>query len=838
MASIAVKGGVVLIPTGIRLYLHPFLNHTMKNSILYFLVLFLTSNVVLAEIPEGIRGRGVIAGQVIDSLSLDPVEYATVAIYHHDSRKLINGLITDLTGSFRVKGLEPAGYDLEISFIGYKKLNINNLILSESQPSIDLGKINLQRTALNLNEVEIVDGTPAIEYQIDRKVIHVDKQITAISGTAVDILESVPSVNVDLEGNVTLRGSSGFTVLVDGKPSVLDATDILNQIPASSIADIEIITNPSAKYDPDGTAGIINIKMKKIKLEGFNGVFNTNLGQYGTYGGDFLVNYKKEKYNLYFGADYNKRSHPGTMTNERTTTSKLGDTIFHTNSIGDRDRNGTSWNLRSGIELNLTDLDYLNFGLNYGNRNRKGTSISNYDEWIDPGNIHDLNKSIEDETRGGDNYSFNLDYKHQFGHPEHELAFQAIFDGREGNESSINQLIDSTGKIVSGQRSTENGPMNRMRLKVDYTRPILENNKIEAGYQSIVERAKDENTVSNYNLISGEYNLLPQYGHVTRYNDDVHAVYATFSGETKKFGYMLGLRGEYTNRKMELEGENTDYTLDRFDYFPSLHLSYKLPKNHQVMASYSRRIERPRSYFLEPFITVEDAYNVRKGNPELLPEYIDSYDLSYQKKIKKNFVSLEAYYRITHNKIERVSSVYHDTLMMQTFENVGSDYSLGLEAMISVDVVKWWKMELMGNLFQYKVEGTLYDRPFSQTSLNWGSRVNNTFFPNDVTKIQLNGNYNSPSVSAQGTREGYYTLNVAISRDFFKRKLTLIAQARDILSTARHEFTTEGPDFYNYMLYERKSPNFSLTLTYKLNNYKMKRGKGVGGDNMDAEGEM
>jgi len=804
-----------------------------------FLIIFLLLMVVqcsFADNTEDMRGKGTIAAMVVDSLSHDPVEYATIALYHHDSHQLINGLITDLTGSFKFKGLDWGSYDLEISFIGYKNMKISNIHITQQQQDINLGKLKLQRTALNLNEVEIVGGTPAVEYQIDRKVIHVDKQITAISGSAIDILESVPSVSVDLEGNISLRGSSGFTVLIDGKPSVMDPADILNQIPASSIADIEIITNPSAKYDPDGTAGIINIKMKKIKLQGFNGIFNTNLGQYDTYGGDFLLNYKQEKYNIYFGADYNKRRAPGTMTNNRTTFA--GDTLFHSNSVGDRNRQRTNWNIRTGVELNLTDLDYANIGFSYGNRSFLGNSTSDYDKWMEPGNIHNQYTSIENGSRGGDNYSLNFDFRHQFGIPEHELAFQVIYDGRQGDESSLNELIDSTGTKVSGQKSTEVGPMKRARIKLDYTRPIMENNKLELGYQSLIARSKDENTVSNYNLITGDYDLIPEYGHTTLYWDDVHAMYATFSGELKKFGYMVGLRGEYTYRKMELQNESTDFTLDRFDYFPSLHVSYQLPKDHQIMASYSRRIERPRSYFLEPFITIMDAYNVRMGNPELLPEYIDSYDLSYQKKINKSFVSLEGYYRTTHNKIERVQSVYNDSVMMQTFENVGTDYSLGVEAMLSLDVVKWWKLELMGNLFNYKVKGTLYDEPFSQTSLNWGSRANNTFMIGEFTKLQFNGNYESPSVSAQGTREGYYTLNMAVSRDFMKRKLSIVAQVRDVFSTARHEFTSSGPDFDNYILYKRKSPFFSVTISYKLNNYKMKREKGSGGEGMEAEGEM
>ena len=236
----------------------------MKNVLIFAIFFLSIVQTMLAIVPDDARPRGTISGKVIDSLSNDPVEYATVALYLHGSKKLVGGMISDLTGSFRFKGLEFSEYDIEISFIGYNDLMTRNVQVSESQSTVDLGKVYLQRSALNLKEVEIVGGAPAIEYQIDRKVIHVDKQITAISGTAVDILESVPSVSVDLEGNVTLRGSSSFAVYIDGKPSVLEASDILSQIPASSIADIEIITNPSAKFDPDGTAGIINIKMKKI----------------------------------------------------------------------------------------------------------------------------------------------------------------------------------------------------------------------------------------------------------------------------------------------------------------------------------------------------------------------------------------------------------------------------------------------------------------------------------------------------------------------------------------------------------------------------------------------
>jgi len=257
------------------------------------------------------------------------------------------------------------------------------------------------------------------------------------------------------------------------------------------------------------------------------------------------------------------------------------------------------------------------------------------------------------------------------------------------------------------------------------------------------------------------------------------------------------------------------------------------------MASYSRRIQRPRGWYLEPFITWSDAYNVRKGNPDLQPEFIDSYELAYLKKFNKvNFLSLEGYYKVTHNKIERVRSVYSENVMMNTMENVGNDYSLGMEFMISYQIFKWWKANLMTNYYRYKVEGTLYDQDFSNESNNWSSRFNNDFIIKKNTKIQLNSRYNGPSVNAQGKSEGYYTLNLALRQYFFDNKFSAILQLRDVFATAKHEFTSEGPDFVSHSEYNRKAPVVTMTLTYRFNNYRPERKKGNGrGEMDDGEGD-
>ncbi len=686
----------------------------MRNILLVVFVFLFTFS-LFADNPDK---KGVIKGVIRDSLTSQPVEFATVAIYKSNDHTLIDGAITGAMGDFKISKLEDGNYDIEITFIGYKPKRLKNIFISGNN-DVDLNDIFISMTAENLKEIEITAGVPSIEYQIDRKVIHVDKQITATAGTAVDILESVPSVSVDIDGNVTLRGSSGFTVLIDGKPTILEPNDVLQQIPASAIEDIEIITNPSAKYDPDGTAGIINIIMKKIKLEGFNGIIDANAGIYGNYGGDFLFNYRKNAVNLYLGADYNKRSDPGTSEYERSTIDTVAGNSTYTTADGDFESIRLSWQARGGIEIDASKNDYFNLGFRYGHRERTGTTSRNYDEWVEPGNIHNPYISNEDSERGGDFYSATLDYRHTFNKKGHNLSAQFIYDHRESKEMNTNELLDTNNMIQSAQKTTEDGPADRFRIQLDYTLPIGENDKFEAGYQNRIGQSEDANDLYNYDIDSG-FVLIPEYSNSTQYDQNIHAIYAMYAGEVKKFGYQLGLRGEYTYRYMELLKTGESYTLDRMDYFPTIHLSYNLPKDNMMMASYARRIDRPRGWYLEPFITVQDAYNLSQGNPELLPEYIDSYELNYQKRFDKDFMSFEAYYRVTHNKIERVSSVYEENILLHTFENVGKDYSLGGELMIGVDFFKWWHADIMGNLYYYQVKGELYDESFDNTEFKLG----------------------------------------------------------------------------------------------------------------------
>lgn len=785
---------------------------------------------------EAASSKGKIKGVVLDAKTKGPVEYATVALYVAADNRLVTGTVTDYLGHFRMDMPAPGKYYLAISFIGLKAIQSEVFDVGDEPGNIQLGNFYLKADSKNLKEVEVVGKQSPIEYKIDKKVIRVDKQLTTAGGTAIDVLENIPSVQVDVEGNVTLRGSSAFTVLIDGKPTILEPGDVLRQIPSSSIQDIEIITNPSVKYEPDGATGIINIVTKKNYLEGLSGNVNLNAGNFGRYGGDLLLNYRANKFNFFLGGNYNTRPRPGTTESERET--YANDTVFFVNSKGDRGRNFINSGFRGGIEFNATKRDYVSLSGRYGKWNMFRNATLRYDDWSVPGGDVFSYNSFDNTKLGGVYYSINGVYQHNFGNKnkkgekpknpegrmhqkpaEHKIEAEAIYQYRNNDEYTINELRDFSDTLTGGKKNVESGPSAVLRLKLDYTLPVGKNNKFESGFQSRNGKSTDITGLYLYNPETGDIEFVPEFYHKTNYVRNIYALYALFAGTKNKFGYQAGLRVEYTDRTISMSGED-DFIFNRWDFFPTLHLSYRLPYNQQLMASYSRRIQRSRGWQLEPFITWQDAYNVRKGNPDLKPEYTDSYEMSYLKNFGDNFVSVEAYYRLTHNKVERVSSVYSETVMMHTFENVGRDYSLGAEVMLNLGVTKWWDLNLSGDFYNYKLKGTLYEQPFERTSTNWNTRLNSTFRLWKNGQFQLSSRYNSATVTAQGTSEGYYSVDAALKTNFLNRSLSANLQVRDIFGTTKREFISEGKDFYSHTIYQPKSPTVTLTLSYRFNNFK------------------
>ena len=796
----------------------------MKKSNILVLVFIVLSNLIYSQ-QQTKRGSGIISGKVLDTDSKEPIEYANVIVYNPADSSQITGGITNNKGIFSLHGIPNGKFYVDVQFVGYEKKRIKNVTIQPAGQNIELGNIYIQVSAVSLQNVIVEGERNPVSFQIDRKVVDVSKMPTSISGNAADVLENVPSVTTDIDGNVSLRGSSNFTVLIDGRPSVMDAQDALQQIPASSIATIEIITNPSAKFDPEGSAGIVNIKLKKEKNLGLSGIANANAGANDKYGGDFLFEYKTPGYNYNFGIDFNRRFSPGNGLENKDF--EIGNDISHLNSRGSREWGRISFGVRGGVDFNLGESDLLSMSGRFGTRDHRNNQTSNYIQWSeqDPQKIYYLNNN--NGSRSGSYFAFNTDYTKKFNQDGNQLASEFFVSHNTSDESSISSSVQGAIQ-TDGKKTTETGPRTHLRGKIDYTLPLGENSKFEAGTQGETRLENDSNGLYDFDPTSNSYDFQGIYSHSIKSTNSNLAIYSIYSDGWNNLSYQAGIRTELTYRTIELTDNEEKYSINRWDFFPSIHSSYKFSNVTQLMGSYTRRINRPRGWNLEPFLTWWDPNNVRKGNPDLQPEFIDSYEFGFQTLFGEITFNNDLYYRINHNRIDWVRSAYAENVTLNTFANVGTDYSLGTEFMITFDpIVKLWNVNLMGDVYDYRIKGIINNIPYERKSFNWNIRFNNGFNISKTTQFQINVRYNSPSVSSQGRYEGFFRTDASVKQDLFDKSISLTLQARDLFKTGKREFTSEGADFYSYTYYTREAPMLMLNMRFNFNNYKEKQQQNI-----------
>jgi outer membrane receptor protein involved in Fe transport len=791
---------------------------------------------------SGMPPEGIITGQVMDKELNQPMEYANLVLYSKRDSSIVTGTVTDIEGKFKMEKLPYGRFYMLANFIGYDKTTLTEIQITPKSKTFDAGVIYLDPASTSLEGVEIVADKNRIEYKIDKKIVNVSQDLMASGSSAIAVLENVPSVDVDIEGNVSLRGSSSFTVLIDGRPSVLTGSDALQQIPASSIDHIEIITNPSAKYDPDGTGGIINVIMKKQKSPGVNGIVNLSIGTKNKYRGDALINYRTKNFNIFGGLDgnYNEFGMKGKSNYE----TYFDDSTSYRDSEMKGQMLRSGYGIKAGIDYYLTDKSTLTLSGRYGGYNfdRDGTSSRHI--YTDPIGFDEYSQSTTLMDRGGTFYELNMNYVKKFDDKGHQLEAMAFYSRRNGDdtEEQKDYLTDAEWNINPDSlpdilRTTEHEISDDIRLKLDYTKPVGEEGKIEAGYQSRMEFENEKFLFQDYDFPTGEWIENELFTSEADFKDNIHAAYGIFSNTWKSFGYQFGLRGEYTDRIIDNASSPEVYTLNRLDFFPSVHVSKEFKNDHQFIASYSRRIERPDGRQLDPFPQYMDPYNIRVGNPELEPEYINSLELNYQKKIKTSFVSMEVYYRINTNKITEVKFVQDDGIIVHTFQNMNKDYSLGTELMGNADVAKWINVNASVNVFDYRLKGTIDGEDVNKQSTNWNGKLNITMKFKYDFRVQISGIYRGKSVTAQGTEEGFPMLNLALRKDFMNKKLSTTISVRDLLMTGKRESTSSGTDFYSYDNFKRESPILTFDITYTINNYKRQRnGNQVeGNQEMDME---
>ncbi len=792
-----------------------------------YVFLFLLIHLFTSVYGNDLEADAGLTGKVIEKGTDSPMAYVNIILFFTDDSSQAAGVVSNPDGVFSINNIVPGNYYLELSFLGFHKKVISDIDLNRGKTT-DIGTIILSPKTFEIDDVVVESQRAAVTYEIDKKVINVSEQLTSTSGSAVDILENVPSVTVDIEGNVALRGSGNFTVLVDGKPTILDPAEILEQIPAGSVESIEIITNPSAKYDPEGTAGIMNLILKKNKRGGLSSLFELNGGLKERYGGQVMIDYRTRMLSMTFGAEYGYRKG---FADQRDINRTVYEGILSNRTTeGKRNRSRERLGLRGEIGLDLSDKDFLRVGGRYRDRSSKGSSELSFAEWYDDQSSVNYYNSFSDRYRGGDQYSLNAGYEHQFQGKSNTLKVEIQYESDEGDEESSNLLYDSGMNVTEGQKNSERGPGTEFNAKLDYLYNPDDNFKFEAGYKNELDNSEESTGLYYYNISSGLYEIQDQYSNFVDYKRNEHALYSTIGGKNGGFGYQAGFRAEYTDREIKTLADNQNFKIDRWDFFPTFHLSWQITDGHQIMASYTRRINRPRGWYLEPFETWMDAYNVRKGNPGLRPEYTNSWEFGYQALLGKTIFSAETYYRDEHNTIERLRSVYADNVTLHSLDNVGTSSSLGAELMLNFDVLKDWNSNLMGNIFDYNIKGKIFDSPFERNSFNWNLRFNNIINLSATTKVQLNAIYNSPSVSSQGKREEFYMINLAVKYEIIKGMLSATLQFRDILDNAKYEYTAESAGYYSYSFRKREYPQIRLNFRFSFNRNE-RRDEDAGGRN-------
>ncbi len=815
---------------------------TLKNVIrTTFFVTAMTILTLTASAigPEGSAPKGTIKGIIADSLAKIPIEYASIALYRLPDSALVTGTISNASGRFEINAIPDGNYYLLINFMGFEKKRISPLTLEAGKRNLELPSISLKPTIAQLQGAEITAEKRNIEYRIDKKVINASQQITSAGGNALDLLRNTPSITVDMNDNVSLRGNQGFTLLIDGKPTVLQTTDALRQLPASSIDNIEIVTNPSANQEAQGNAGIINIILKKEKRIGIGGIVNLSVGTRGKESADASFSRQVNKFNFTGGVRYNHRNMPQTMTATRE--NYLADSTVFMNQDMDRGMDSRNAGLSFGFDWDYNPKSTFSTSFNYGGWSFKRDFDTRYDLYSNASTNHTYTYNRDRMEQKGNWYSGALSWKKTFDSKKHQLSSVFTISHVVG---SINTNTDefytfSSGEIKNllGKRNTdEDFHQTDWRFKLDYTRPFGANSMLETGIQL---GTRPVFAITDYTLydIPGQTWLKDTlYSHDLKFRHDVQAAYVTWAGKISELEYKVGLRGEYYYRYTWLREHDEKISMSQFDLFPSVHLSYKTKKEHQFQLSYSRRTNRPSSNMLFPSPDYSDAYTISKGNPYLKPEFTDSWELNYLKMIKKFYISLEMFHRITNDGFDQNISMDEKGTYYQTSTNTGKTWQSGAEASVNADLSNKWSMNISGSYYHNKVRTQLVSGPWESTSWDYNIRWNNTVMITKTTRFQTNFTYTGPTQEAQRKTDWMINISAAVRQDILKQKASLVLTVSDFLGDYnRYKLYMRDPRFKADVNLKPEWPIVMLTFSYRFNNYKRQK-TAVEGSDMNIGG--
>lgn len=765
--------------------------------------------------------NGTVKGNIIDASNGAVVEYATIALYNKKLDKITAGGISDENGNFNITDIPMGDYQMKVEFIGYEPFIIEDLKINREKSDYVYNNIKLTSKATVLNEVNVTAERAVIVNKIDRKVVSVDKDLVSAGGSAVDVLENVPSIDVDTEGNISLRGSQNVTILIDGRPSGLSAEStgaLLEAIPSESIQSIEIITNPSAKYDPDGVSGILNIILKKNKLSGFNGQVSAGIGTNDSYNAGMSLNYRTSKMNLSTNYNFRQFGHPMNGWNKKTI--QVGDTIKHFNSESESQRLGSNHSISLNADFFINPKNVWSIGGRASLRDMSGTEYNIYENFYEPNNvITDNYRNDISSSNNGVSYDLNTNYRKTFSSTSHFLEAEIAYSNYNSESdqsrtiSAINGFDYPDGLPISdlSENTLSNSDVYTFRL--DYAQPF-EKSKLELGAKSTLSQTGNDYVAGQLNS-NGEINPDPALTNNFIYNENVHALYVQYGGAIGSFSYQTGLRGEYADIKSELVTTGESYPRNYTSLYPSVFLLQKLNKNNEINLNYSRRVDRPNSRQLNPFGSYSDPYNIRKGNPNLNPEYINAYELGYTRYINKSMLNATMYYRFITDVVEHVILMDDFGVSTVTYQNIGSREAYGGEVTFSGQFYKWWSMNAGLNFYQLSYNSG-ESSELTNAGFTWNFKASNNFKLGANLSAQLSGRYDAASVTPQGSMDARYAVDAGLKQDLFKKKASINIRVRDIFNTRNFSYSAVGS---NYTMQTERFPAtrmLQLSFSYKF----------------------
>lgn len=793
-----------------------------------------------------------ITGKILDSDSGQPLEYATFVLQKADDPNQVTGGITDPSGSFEIE-TAPGTYNIRVEYISYKTYARDGQTYNSS---IDLGSIRLSPDVAQLQEVEVVGEKTTVEVRLDKKIYNIGKDITTSGGNVSDALNNIPSVSVDVEGGISLRGNDNVRILINGKPSALagfGSTDVLQQLPADAIEKVEVITSPSARYDAEGTAGILNIVLKKEKTLGINGSVNATVGVPFNARTTTNFNLRTDKFNIFNTLGYFRSESPGGGRFDNT---YLSDASEFDRIIEDRDitRKNEGFNVNIGMEYFLTEKSSVTGSFFYRWSDENDLTENDNQRFAD-GSLNSRTFRSEDQGENDNSYQVSLNYTNNFNDDGHKLTadFQYSYDDESVfTEIQENNVVPNQN-LLALENINEIQTQDDILAQIDYVLPMGEA-QFEAGYRGTFEKEINDYQLDTLNQGTGNFETNLDLTNVFTYHENVNALYTQYGNKYGKFSMLLGLRLENTQMKgsvdseidsealEEILGEDVDLNFDKnyLGLFPTVNLIYEISETANVSVGYNRRINRPRGWFINPFPSRSSRTNVFQGNPDLDPAYANAFDIGYLKRWKELTFTSSVYYQRETNSFERIQEETGELtsdgiqIIRSIPINLSTNQRIGAEAGMIYSPVKWLRLNSSFNFFTFKTDGFFNGVDYGTENSSWFARLSSKFTLPAKIDLQANSFYMGPRQNAQTKDKAMFSLNLAMSKDLFKDKATLSLNVSDVFNSRKRRSFTQTPTFTSDSEFQWRQRQVNLSLIYRFNQAKERNNR----QNQERQGDF